>query len=152
MAPWSADRSAPTSGRDADDRQDHAIVRNTDLRDDRAMASAPRRHRVASIIVEGMTPFEPSVSSEVFDVDRSEELGVAWYQHRFVTTRPGRVRMRGGFDLVVDDDLSWLARADTIVVPGWCGSATPIDDQLAEALRKAHRRGARLVSFCTGAF
>lgn len=116
------------------------------------MAPAPRRHRVASIIVEGMTPFEPSVSSEVFDVDRSEELGVAWYQHRFVTERPGRVRMRGGFDLFVDDDLSWLSRADTIVIPGWCGSANPVSDEIADALRRAHRRGARLVSFCTGAF
>jgi transcriptional regulator GlxA family with amidase domain len=60
--------------------------------------------------------------------------------------------MRGGFDLHVDDDLSWLSRADTIVVPGWCGSANPVGDDLAEALRRAHRRGARLVSFCTGAF
>jgi AraC family transcriptional activator FtrA len=115
------------------------------------MATA-RRHRVASVIVEGMTPFEPSVASEVFDIDRSDELGVGWYQHRFVTEHPGRVRLRGGFDAHVDHDLSWLARADTIVIPGWCGSATPVDDALAGALRRAHRRGARLVSFCTGAF
>src|SRR5690349_16796814 len=108
MAPWSAGPTSRTSGRDADDHQDHAIVTKDDQREDRAMAPAARRHRVASIIVEGMTPFEPAVSSEVFDVDRSDELGVAWYQHRFVTERPGRVRMRGGFDLFIEDDLSWL--------------------------------------------
>jgi len=151
MGPSSAESPPPTSGRDDHDRQDHAIVTNSHLRDDRAMAS-PRRHRVASVIVEGMTPFEPSVSSEVFEVDRSDELGIAWYQHRFVTERPGRVRFRGGFDVHVDHDLAWLSRADTIVIPGWCGSAAPIDDALADALRRAHRRGARLVSFCTGAF
>jgi len=116
------------------------------------MARTTRRHRVVSVIVDGMTPFEPSVSSEVFDIDRSDELGIPWYQHRFVTPRPGRVRLRGGFDLHVDHDLSALARADTIVIPGWCGSTVPIDDELAEPLRRAHARGARLVSFCTGAF
>ena len=116
-----------------------------------------RRHRIATLIVEGMTPFEPSVSAEVFDYDRSDELGVHWYEHRFVTPDPGRVRLRGSLDLWVEHDLSWLRKADTIVIPGWHPVAgqqatATIDDRLADELRRAHHRGARLVSFCTGAF
>ena len=76
-----------------------------------------RRHRVATVIVDGMMPLEPAVSSEVFDIDRSDELGVTWYEHRFVTPRPGRVHLRGGLDLWVEHDLSWASRADTVIVP-----------------------------------
>src|SRR5689334_1850435 len=118
MPPGSARDHDPTSGRDADDRKDHAIVTNVARREDRAMAQN-RRHRVATLIVDGMTPFEPSVSSEFFDYDRSDDLGVLWYEHRFVTPTPGRVRLRGSLDLWVEHDLTWMRRADTIVIPGW---------------------------------
>ena len=48
--------------------------------------------------------------------------------------------------------LSALRRADTIIIPGWSrlGEAPP--DKLIQALRSAHRRGARLVSICSGVF
>ncbi len=113
---------------------------------------ATRRHRVVTVIVEDMTPFEPSVASEVFDVDRTEMVGVPWYRHTFCTERPGRVHLRGGFDLFIDHGLDALSRADTIVIPGWRPLGEPIGAELAVALRRAHRRGARLVSFCTGSF
>jgi len=53
--------------------------------------------------------------------------------------------------LQVDRGLDAMRRADTVIVPGWCGrgAAAP---EVVDALQRAHRRGARLVSFCTGAF
>jgi len=114
------------------------------------MASATR-HRVVTVIVEGMTALEPSVASELFELDRSD-LGVPWYRHTFCTEHPGRVKMRGGLDVFVERGLDALSRADTVVIPGWRPAYEQVSPELAAALRKAHARGARMVSFCTGAF
>ena len=71
------------------------------------------------------------------------------------SARPNRAwsRWRAGMSLYVEQGLDALRRADTVVVPGWCGrapgrrtrrSSTPCGPRAA--------RGARMVSFCTGAF
>jgi AraC family transcriptional activator FtrA len=114
------------------------------------MDMASQRHRVASILIDGMSALEPAVSAEVFGTER-DWLGVTWYQHTFCTEVPGPVHLVGGMDLAVDAGLNALRRADTIILPGWC-SAEPLSPALAGALQRAHRRGARLVSFCTGAY
>jgi AraC family transcriptional regulator, transcriptional activator FtrA len=121
------------------------------VRDDRAMPAS--RHRVATVVVDGMSALEPSVASEVFDRG-DDDFGVPWYRHTFCTEEPGRVKIRGGFDLFIDRGLDALSRADTIVIPGWAPTrqGVTVSPQLASALRKAHARGARLVSFCTGSF
>ena len=44
-------------------------------------------------------------------------------------------------------------RGDTIVVPAWSGlEHTAPDDSVLAALRRAHARGARLMTVCSGAF
>jgi transcriptional regulator GlxA family with amidase domain len=48
--------------------------------------------------------------------------------------------------------LSWLARADTIIVPGLDDLDRPVPDGVRKALCAAIRRGARVASICTGAF
>jgi transcriptional regulator GlxA family with amidase domain len=60
-----------------------------------------------------------------------------------------------GFQVVPEHDLSVLATAGTVVVPG-VGAGPPVTDgtvagEVATALRAAHERGARIVSICTGA-
>jgi transcriptional regulator GlxA family with amidase domain len=152
MDPSSCTGPPPTSGRNAIHRKEPAIVSNDEVRDDPAMASH-RPHRVVSVLVDGMSPLEPSVAAEFFGVDRSGVVpGGRWYRHRFCTERPGPVHLRGGLHLSVEDGLDALSRADTVVIPGWHDSRQPPSPALAEALRRAHRRGARLASFCTGAF
>ena len=66
--------------------------------------------------------------------------------------RPGRWRRRPGFDIVAPFGLEALERADTIVVPGFNPQEERLPDGVADALRAAHARGARIVSVCTGAF
>ena len=112
---------------------------------------ASQRHLVVSILTDGMSALEPSVSAEFFGIDRGAP-GNTWYRHEFCTETPGRIRLAGGFDLTVERGLESLRRADTIVLPGWHDSTQPPSEQLAGALRRAHARGVRLVSFCTGAF
>jgi len=126
------------------------------VREDAAMASAPRRtptrHHVVSILVDGMSAFEPGVSSEFFGLDRSDELGVPWYTHVFCAESPGLLAVEGGLSVMVTEDFSALDRADTVIIPGWCGAANRPSPTLVAALQKAHARGARVASFCTGAF
>jgi AraC family transcriptional activator FtrA len=47
--------------------------------------------------------------------------------------------------------LADLARADTIIIPGWRVHETP-PAPLVAMLRRAHARGVRLVSICSGVF
>lgn len=116
------------------------------------MAVSRSRHRVATVIVDDMTSLEPAISAEFFAADRGPDFGIAWYDHTFCTERPGRVRVRDGLDVFVDDDFTALRRADTIVIPGWSRVRDLPSDALVAELRAAHDRGARLVTFCTGAF
>jgi len=112
----------------------------------RKTAKAPT---VAVIVADGLSPFEFSAACEVFGYDRSE-LVTPWY--RFVVCAPApEVSAETGFSLVVPHGLDAVAAADTIVVP----PIGPSEDDLAricESLVRAHGRGARIVSLCTGAF
>ena len=56
------------------------------------------------------------------------------------------------FSLDVPFALTELEHAHTVVVPGIPDLRGPIDPRLVDAIRAAHRRGARVVSICTGAF
>ena len=117
------------------------------------MANRPaKRHHIVSVIVEGMTTLEPSVATEFFGYDRSDELGVPWYRHTICTETPGMVHLQGGFDLTITTGFEALKRADTVLIPGWGDSHRPPTPALVDALQRAHARGARMVSFCTGAF
>ena len=104
-------------------------------------------HRVATTLSPGANPFEFSVACEVFGLARPE-LGPPLYEHRLVA-RERPVEINGGWRLETPHDLTSLAWADTIVVPAGPRDPHP---ELVAALRAAHGRGARLVSFCSGVF
>jgi AraC family transcriptional regulator, transcriptional activator FtrA len=114
--------------------------------------SARRPHVVAAVAFHGVSPFELSVACEVFGLDRSE-LVDPWYQLRIcaVVDPPIRVKEPMGFTIDTPYRLEDLHRADTIVIPMWPADEEP-SEALVDALRAAHRRGARLLSFCSGAF
>ena len=114
--------------------------------------AARRPHVVAAVVFHGVSPFELSVACEVFGLDRSE-LVDPWYQLRVcaVVDTPIRVKEPMGFTIDTPYGLADLEAADTIVVPMWPGDEVP-SAELVDALRAAHHRGARILSFCSGAF
>jgi transcriptional regulator GlxA family with amidase domain len=119
----------------------------------RSAPKRPRRPTVATVICHGVAPFEMAVPCEVFGIDRSE-LGVPWYRHRICAAETPPIRSSQGFTIDTPYGLDEVARADTVVVPAW-GAAQLDDDPppaLLDALRTAHRRGARILSVCSGAF
>jgi AraC family transcriptional regulator, transcriptional activator FtrA len=79
--------------------------------------------------------------------------GSPYYTFELAALRAGPVRSSTGLDVLATAGLDALHRADTVVVPG---VADPLDaeiiDQAARAVARAHRRGARVLSICTGAF
>ena len=114
------------------------------------VAMAARPHTVAAVIDHGVSPFELGVACEVFGLDRAE-LVDPWYRFLICTAAsPVRTKSSGGLMIDTPHRLDALAEADTIVVPMWDVDVAASDELLA-ALRAADARGARLVSFCSGA-
>ena len=112
----------------------------------------PRPHTVAAVITHGVSPFELSVACEVFGLDRSE-LVDPWYRLMVcsLVDEPVRTKSGGGMTIDAPYRLADLERADTIVIPMWRVEDEP-GAELVDALRAAHARGVRLLSFCSGAF
>jgi AraC family transcriptional activator FtrA len=107
-------------------------------------------HQVAALVSAPQSPFEFGCAAEVFGTVQS---GVPTrYSFRICAERPGPVQTTVGFAMLVDAGLEALREADTVVVPGWQPHGAPVPTGVAEALREAHRRGARIVGICTGAF
>ncbi|MFF0776275.1 helix-turn-helix domain-containing protein [Nonomuraea wenchangensis] len=113
-----------------------------------------RPHRVAALAFDGMAPFELGCVVELFGLPRPElaELGVPWYDLRVCAASPEPLRVVGGFTMSAEHGLDALAEADTVIVPGVADVRGPVPDPVVAALRRAHGRGARMVSICSGAF
>lgn len=107
--------------------------------------------RVAILAFPGLSLFEFSVAREVFATDYSAEAGGRWYRTAICAAEPGRVRIDGGLELVVPGGLAAVARADTVIVPP-TDVPDEVPDAVIAALQRAHRRGARIASLCTGAY
>jgi transcriptional regulator GlxA family with amidase domain len=106
-------------------------------------------NKVVLLAIPGVAPFEFGTICEVFGIDRTESGGPA-FDFTIATSRPGRVRTSQGFDIVIDNDLSAAADADLIAVPAH--SLDEVDDDVLEVIRAAERRGAWVLSVCSGAF
>ncbi|WP_395105193.1 helix-turn-helix domain-containing protein [Actinomadura sp. SCN-SB] len=109
-----------------------------------------RRHLVAVVAFDGMAPFELSSVVEVFRP--RPDLGVPWYDLRVCSPRPGPLRFLGGFTVTTEHGMDVLADADTVVVPQVPDIHGDIPEPVVDALKRAHARGARIVSICSGAF
>lgn len=103
---------------------------------------------VALAVTDGMLHLELSLACEVFG-PAPAAVGGPWYD--LALCGPGPVRV-GRFRLEPDHGLDRLARAGTVIVPGWADVDVDPPADLVDAVRAAHEAGARVVSLCTGAF
>jgi transcriptional regulator GlxA family with amidase domain len=109
-------------------------------------------HRVAILALPSVVPFDLAVPVQVFGYPR-EDLGAKRYRAVVCGEVAGQVPTSSGlFTIAVTHGLDALRRADTIVVPGIDDLDRPIAPAVLRALRRAHERGARLMSICTGSF
>src|SRR5215207_6390000 len=108
-------------------------------------------HTIAVLALDAVVAFDLGVPPQVFGSAR-DSTGKRLYR---VLVCGSPVRSTAGFTLVPEHDLSVLETADTVIVPGVGAGSTvtvgTVDPGVADALRAAHARGARIVSICTGA-
>src|SRR5215470_7182694 len=104
-----------------------------------------RRHRVVVVAYDRFAVFEFGIVTEAFALPRPE-LNVPWYDFAVCSIDAKPLRATGGIILRVNAGLQALRRADTIVIPGWRDPDEPPPETLLAALRRAHRRGARVLS------
>jgi len=107
-------------------------------------------HRVALAVMPGAPIFELAVPCEVFGIDRPE-LSAPWYEFTICATAPNTA-IAGGFVTGSASTLDDLVTADTVIVPACTHVHEHQPPELVEAVREAHRRGARIASICSGAF
>jgi AraC family transcriptional regulator, transcriptional activator FtrA len=106
---------------------------------------------VACVAYDGLCTFEFGCVVEMFSLHRPE-LGVPWYRFGVCSAERGSIRAAGGFTVRTRHSLRLLDRADIIILPGWRDVNEPPPPGLLAKLRRAHARGARLCSICSGAF
>jgi len=114
-------------------------------------ALSPENPFVVAVAYDGLCTFEFGCAVEVFALPRPE-MGPGWYRFAVAAAEPGPLRAAGGITVGVDGGLDLLAKAGTVIVPGWRGADAPVPAELCAALCAAHAAGARVLSLCSGAF
>ncbi|MFI7453618.1 transcriptional regulator FtrA [Nonomuraea sp. NPDC049714] len=112
---------------------------------------ARRGPSVSVLAYDGMSVFETGIVTEVFGLPRPE-FDVPWYDLTMCAEDPGPLRVIGGASLYTPHGLDAFATAQTVIVPGVSDITADPSPELVAALRQAHRRGARIMSICSGAF
>jgi AraC family transcriptional activator FtrA len=108
-------------------------------------------HRVVMVVDEGSNPFEMGVATELFGL-RRPELDRPWYEFTLASAGPEVTMHLGMFTLSGVAGLDAVDAADTVIVPNRPDPQTPAHPGVLAAIQRAAARGARLMSFCTGAF
>ncbi|MFI7002443.1 GlxA family transcriptional regulator [Nocardia sp. NPDC050175] len=106
-------------------------------------------HVVAVLALDKVIPSDLTTPIDVFGAARLPD-GRAAYRVRVCgvteTVDAGAFTLRPPFDLTA------LADADTIIVPGLADLTLPVPDEVLDELRAAADRGTRIASICVGAF
>lgn len=115
------------------------------------MPRSLNRRRVALVAYDRLATFEFGIAVEIFGL-RRPELGVPWYRMQVCAIEPGPIRARGGIVIGATAGLAALRHAGTIVIPGWRNPDDRPPQAFLDALIAAHRRGARILTICSGVF
>ena len=106
---------------------------------------------VAVVVPQSPALFELGVISEVFGIDRTDE-GVPPIDYRACSERPGEpIGMINGLTLTTSHGLADADDADLVVAPA-SDLDLPPSEAVLDVFRRAHARGAWVLSVCTGAF
>ncbi len=107
-------------------------------------------HRVVALVRPVQSTFELGCAVEVFGTERGG--APRHYEFEVCTETPGQIPTTAGYAISVSQDLSALESAGTVIIPGWLPVEEPLSARVRDALLRAHARGARLVTICSGVF
>ena len=95
--------------------------------------------------------FELGVVVEVFGVDRTDD-GVPAIDFRACSEQPGEpIAMDNGLTMTTEHGLAEADGADLVIAPAFDYSQPP-SEEVMDVFRRAHERGAWVLSVCSGAF
>ncbi|MDO9599083.1 MAG: helix-turn-helix domain-containing protein [Azoarcus sp.] len=110
-----------------------------------------RALKVAVVAFDGMTPFHLSVPCLIFgavlDAPRAQTFEVL-----VCAANDAPLRTSAGFSIATEFGLAAIDDADIVIMPAWHDDCRSAPAALLDALRRAHKRGARIVGLCLGAF
>ncbi|MFI5893747.1 GlxA family transcriptional regulator [Actinoplanes sp. NPDC051513] len=106
---------------------------------------------VAVIALPEVAIFELGVLCELFGYDRTAE-GLPSYDFALCSTDGRPVIGHAGFEIGVQHDISRVDDADLVAVTPYAYRRHEVPAAVTDALRRAHERGAWVMSVCTGAF
>ncbi|GAA4906614.1 GlxA family transcriptional regulator [Streptomyces coeruleoprunus] len=109
-------------------------------------------HRIALVAFPGIRAFDVSVITEVWGSERPLRGVPPFELHRAAADPDTPLPMPGGLTLTPDRPLTWLDRADLVVVPGLVDPDTTVPGPVLDALRRAHAAGTPVAALCAGAF
>ncbi|MFT4077643.1 MAG: transcriptional regulator FtrA [Asticcacaulis sp.] len=113
-------------------------------------APFPPNRQVALLAFDGMPLFEFSIAVEIFGLERPE-MGPDWYRFTVASLEGQPARTTAGIRIDVNGNLQALDAADTLIIPGWPVDR-PVPASLIAAVQTACKRGARVLSICSGVF
>ena len=109
-----------------------------------------KNRKVVAVTFDRLALFELGIAVEVFGLPRPEID--PWYDFTVCAAESGPLQSYAGLQLTARTGLRMLSRAGTIIVPSWRDPGEAPPESLLRALQRAHGRGARVVSLCSGAF
>jgi AraC family transcriptional activator FtrA len=111
------------------------------------------KKRVAILSYPNLCTFEFGCAVELFALPRPDIKH--WNQTDIVSLQPEAVSAIGGFHVksdIVFTKVKGFSDYDILVIAGWSGPDIELSDDLLSAIKNLHKKGGRLVSFCSGAF
>jgi AraC family transcriptional regulator, transcriptional activator FtrA len=111
-------------------------------------------HRVIALVHPPLSLFGLGLVAEVFSVSQFGGADGPAYRVGACTVAPGWLPTDFGLvDVAVNQGLSALRLADTVVIPDWSVSdQVSVPAAVLDGVRTAHARGARILTVGTGAF
>jgi transcriptional regulator GlxA family with amidase domain len=111
-------------------------------------------HRVAVLALDCVIGYDMTIPPQIFR-EATDRDGVPLYDVRICGLDRSPIRVGSGFTMVPDHDVSILAEADTVIIPGTQVEGPRRHGVLPPAIGKALATvpsQARIMSICTGAF
>ncbi|MGH2975824.1 MAG: GlxA family transcriptional regulator [Solirubrobacterales bacterium] len=108
-------------------------------------------HRVVALCLDGLVAFDLAIPAQAFTV-AVDSRDAPIYDFSTCSVGARELSTTTGFAVRAQGDLAALEGADTVVVPAYFDLFSPPPREATEALCGAARRGARVISVCTGAF
>ncbi|GAB35414.1 GlxA family transcriptional regulator [Gordonia otitidis] len=111
-------------------------------------------HRIAVLLLEPVVGFDATIPPLLFG-QAVDDAGRSLYEVETVGLGPSPLQTTTAYQITPSADVSALATADTVIVPGTKLASCRIDGTIPDDLREALtliRPRARVVSICTGAF